>query len=171
MVLYRLYDAADELLYVGITVNSEQRIKSHRYNGRWGSLIARVEQDEVASSEAREIERNQIRRLRPRHNVLSATDSARTEVRAAARAHDGAGRQATIVRGKANTRYGFAANTSRARLVHLPARIYPAWRNGELISVGARWACGGIVSRAFLTDDPGYRQECQRCITATEVAA
>jgi excinuclease UvrABC nuclease subunit len=42
-ILYRMFDADDRLLYVGITCNKQQRWDGHRQNSRWWPLVARKE--------------------------------------------------------------------------------------------------------------------------------
>ncbi|MFE7947388.1 GIY-YIG nuclease family protein [Streptomyces sp. NPDC057426] len=41
--LYRMYDQADRLLYIGITCNTSQRWDSHRALSPWWPLVARKE--------------------------------------------------------------------------------------------------------------------------------
>lgn len=41
--LYRHFDSADKLLYVGISLNSIKRLQQHRFNSNWFLQIARVE--------------------------------------------------------------------------------------------------------------------------------
>lgn len=40
--VYRLYDAADQLLYIGCSADPNRRVKAHRSASAFGSLIARV---------------------------------------------------------------------------------------------------------------------------------
>jgi predicted GIY-YIG superfamily endonuclease len=68
--VYRAYNDADELLYVGVTGNLPERIKGHRSERSWWRVeVARVESDGVLPwAEALASERAQIAALRPRHN-------------------------------------------------------------------------------------------------------
>lgn len=47
-ILYRMYDQADELLYVGITTNIERRIDKHRRRSFWDS-VDRIELEHFAT--------------------------------------------------------------------------------------------------------------------------
>lgn len=68
--VYRLYDAGDELLYVGKTVNLEQRMRSHARTKAWWPDVRRVESDEFATADlALAHEAFLITTLRPRHNI------------------------------------------------------------------------------------------------------
>lgn len=42
-VVYRCYDADDELIYIGSSINLRQRIYTHRSSTRWWGEVARVE--------------------------------------------------------------------------------------------------------------------------------
>ncbi|MEU9470456.1 GntR family transcriptional regulator [Streptomyces avermitilis] len=67
--LYRLYGADDTLLYVGISLEPDQRLKKHRWTQRWGDLIARQEIewfDTWAAAES--AERQAVQVERPIHN-------------------------------------------------------------------------------------------------------
>lgn len=69
-VLYRLYDADDQLLYVGATGNLTQRRYSHRSNQPWGHEIARIEAETFPSrAAALAAEREAIAAEHPRWNV------------------------------------------------------------------------------------------------------
>ena len=69
--LYRLYDRAGTLLYVGISNDVHGRIRTHRMEKAWGSLIAdsRIEFYATRVS-ALDAEATAIRRERPRFNVI-----------------------------------------------------------------------------------------------------
>lgn len=47
--LYRLYDSAGVLLYVGISTNVERRLAEHRMLKHWYRSVARVKTDEYES--------------------------------------------------------------------------------------------------------------------------
>lgn len=70
--LYRHYDAAGVLLYVGISTAHIRRLKDHRFGSCWYWDIARIEVEHFASRpEALAAEAAAIRRERPRYNTLS----------------------------------------------------------------------------------------------------
>lgn len=67
--LYRLYDGAGALLYVGIAYDPAVRWQAHARKKAWWTEVARAEIEHFASrDQAIEAEQDQIRRLRPRHN-------------------------------------------------------------------------------------------------------
>lgn len=68
--VYRLFDADDRLLYVGMTCNPDARLKWHKQNSPWWPEVRRkaliwCEDREVAEEE----ERSAIRLEKPLHNV------------------------------------------------------------------------------------------------------
>lgn len=68
--VYRLLDATGACLYVGATENVAVRVRNHRRRS-WGDQIATVEASEHADrGTAEQIETEEIRRLRPVHNVI-----------------------------------------------------------------------------------------------------
>lgn len=68
--VYRLYDADDVLLYVGMAFVVESRVDCHRA-APFGSQIARVEVDTFTNRiRAARAERQQITSLRPRWNSV-----------------------------------------------------------------------------------------------------
>ncbi len=70
-MVYRLYNADNELLYVGTTNNLERRMQSHRYDKPWWPNVADIQTETFASAvEAVEAERAQIKSLEPKHNVI-----------------------------------------------------------------------------------------------------
>lgn len=72
MNLYRLFDADDRLLYVGISLHAIQRATEHRRDKPWWPLVARMEFEhlEVESrADAEAIEREVIAVERPVYNV------------------------------------------------------------------------------------------------------
>lgn len=74
-VVYRFYDDADRLIYVGSTSNLSKRQIHHRCCMAWWADVARVEYDVHADiAEARDAEREQIAELRPVHNRLHNPD-------------------------------------------------------------------------------------------------
>lgn len=69
-VLYRMYDAARQLLYVGLTTNIEDRIADHRGAKYWWARVATIELERFASRPAVEkAERAAIKTERPLFNV------------------------------------------------------------------------------------------------------
>lgn len=68
-VVYRLYDHADTLLYVGITDNWEQRRKHHAAVQPWFPLVSRIETEAATSRpDALSRERDLVRSLDPVYN-------------------------------------------------------------------------------------------------------
>lgn len=48
-ILYRFYDAADELLYIGITANPAARFASHKRMKPWWESVTRIEMERFDS--------------------------------------------------------------------------------------------------------------------------
>ena len=72
--LYRLYDQAGRLLYIGISNNVHNRIRTHRVDKYWGPLIARISIEHHATrAGALAAEAHAISRERPHHNVMHNT--------------------------------------------------------------------------------------------------
>jgi predicted GIY-YIG superfamily endonuclease len=68
--LYRHFDEAGSLLYVGISLSAVNRLSRHSHGSRWFSEIARVEIEKFGTREAaHEAETEAIRRERPKYNV------------------------------------------------------------------------------------------------------
>jgi predicted GIY-YIG superfamily endonuclease len=69
-ILYRMYDKADQLLYIGITCNKERRWANHRKTSRWWRMVARKEltvfPNRIAAALAEE---EAVRSEKPLHNV------------------------------------------------------------------------------------------------------
>lgn len=69
-IVYRLYGARDELLYVGVTDHLFRRLGQH-LAGEMRHLVQRIEWTEFATRfEAQTAEAQQIHRLSPSHNVV-----------------------------------------------------------------------------------------------------
>lgn len=67
--VYRLYDADDALLYVGMSLYPKGRLASHKKKP-WGKDIARFEVvANLPRDEAEELERRLIREQQPCYNV------------------------------------------------------------------------------------------------------
>lgn len=68
--LYRLYNSADELLYIGIAEHWPSRLNSHRSDKPWFGEVIQVRLVHYQSrAEAAQAEREMIRTECPRHNV------------------------------------------------------------------------------------------------------
>ena len=69
--LYRAYDHVGTLLYVGISLNTLNRVSQHRTDASpWFPNMARLEMQAFASrEEAEAAERAAIRSEKPRHNI------------------------------------------------------------------------------------------------------
>lgn len=67
--VYRCFDAAGELLYVGCAQNVAQRMAGHRYKSPWAAHVDRVESHEYPERwQAEAVEDFLIDLLRPAHN-------------------------------------------------------------------------------------------------------
>lgn len=72
--LYRHFDKAGNLLYVGISISTVSRLAQHRCGSAWYDQIARITVEKFASAKAAsEAERSAIRTERPIHNKAHAT--------------------------------------------------------------------------------------------------
>lgn len=68
--VYRAFDSAGRLLYVGCSLNVQQRMRDHRYWGSWYRLMVRHEVDgPYPYAEARAIEWEAIQTEDPIHNA------------------------------------------------------------------------------------------------------
>lgn len=80
-ILYRMFDADDQLLYVGVTCNPPQRWKGHRAFSRWWTLVERKELHTYPDrSAALTAERDAIRAERPIYNVTGHPANRRQHV-------------------------------------------------------------------------------------------
>jgi predicted GIY-YIG superfamily endonuclease len=71
--LYRHFDQAGRLLYIGISVSVMNRLAQHRQDSNWFPLIATVAVVHFPSRrEAEDAERNAIREERPIYNIIHA---------------------------------------------------------------------------------------------------
>ena len=69
-ILYRFFDAAGDLLYVGITCNPPGRLKGHKTTKSWWSEVANITMERAESrSELKRLETAAIRRENPRYNI------------------------------------------------------------------------------------------------------
>jgi hypothetical protein len=74
--LYRLYDAEDQLLYVGISWSALGRMSQHKAEKPWFGDVARIEIVITESrAEAEHLERLAIRNERPLYNKQHNTDA------------------------------------------------------------------------------------------------
>jgi predicted GIY-YIG superfamily endonuclease len=68
-VVYKLFDATDTLLYIGVTHNWAERASGHRSASAWFGEVARVETEQFDSAlRAYAREAALIAELSPRHN-------------------------------------------------------------------------------------------------------
>ncbi len=74
--LYRFFDADNQLLYVGLTINPGPRMQRHRATKPWWGDIARIEMQQLPDLESlRVAERDAIAREKPLYNVrLNGSD-------------------------------------------------------------------------------------------------
>lgn len=73
-VVYRLYDEADQLLYIGYTVNAAQRLRSHSTGKKWWPEVARMDfERHPTDNAALNAESKAIREAPGRYNVVSRT--------------------------------------------------------------------------------------------------
>ncbi|RSN12849.1 hypothetical protein DMB42_11770 [Nonomuraea sp. WAC 01424] len=70
--LYRLYDAADELLYVGITTDTAVRWQAHSTTKWWPQVARKAVQWYATRAEAAAAEIAAIKTERPAHNRAHA---------------------------------------------------------------------------------------------------
>lgn len=78
--LYRLYDIADRLLYIGIAVNPPARWTGHAREKLWWQEVARITIEWYDTWElAEEAERKAIKVESPTHNVADTPDTERGE--------------------------------------------------------------------------------------------
>lgn len=67
--LYRCFDCADRLLYVGVTKNPDDRFREHRATSRWFPNVTRIEKEEFLDRKsALKAELTAIRSEGPLHN-------------------------------------------------------------------------------------------------------
>ena len=68
--LYRYFNAKNELLYVGISINPVYRLSQHKNTAPWFDLIDRIEIETYDNTQqAREIEKVAIQQESPLYNV------------------------------------------------------------------------------------------------------
>ena len=78
LTLYRCYDAADRLLYVGITGNLTVRLRAHSHRKPWWPDTARVASEQIDvldRFDAEDQERAVIVAERPLHNIRGHPDT------------------------------------------------------------------------------------------------
>lgn len=73
--LYRHFNAENELLYVGISLNAINRLGQHKDNSHWFDLICRVDiQNFNTKEEALDAETLAILNEKPKHNIRKKID-------------------------------------------------------------------------------------------------
>ena len=71
--LYRLYDADDQLLYIGIAADPKERWASHASDKPWWSNVTRRDVEWISTREAAEVaEQEAIATEKPKHNSKHA---------------------------------------------------------------------------------------------------
>lgn len=74
--VYRLYDGADQLLYVGCSNNPAKRLRAHARTSPWWPNVARIVVVEYpARALAEQAERTAIDLEKPLHNLAGAPGS------------------------------------------------------------------------------------------------
>jgi predicted GIY-YIG superfamily endonuclease len=71
--MYRIFDADDALLYVGVTTNGMARLQNHRSVQEWWPRVARIEIEHLptwSAAEATLLEAEAIRTEQPMYNQL-----------------------------------------------------------------------------------------------------
>jgi excinuclease UvrABC nuclease subunit len=69
--VYRCYDAAGVLLYIGLTSRLEKRMKEHRQQDEWGPEIVHMRVQPYSDErKGGDVEKSQIWYLQPRHNRM-----------------------------------------------------------------------------------------------------
>lgn len=71
VALYRHFNAAGRLLYVGILIDPNRRIREHSYESDWFDDVTRVEIERYPTqAEAAKAEREAVKREKPEHNAI-----------------------------------------------------------------------------------------------------
>jgi hypothetical protein len=79
--LYRHYNAAAELLYVGISLNTFARLAGHRDHSAWFAEISHIKLDTFQTKEAAlEAEKIAIQKERPKFNIRHNWGAAPTKL-------------------------------------------------------------------------------------------
>lgn len=69
-MLYRMFSAEDELLYVGLTCNPTRRMENHSSSKPWWSTVARIEMEHFPDRPSvKAAERAAIKSEKPAHNI------------------------------------------------------------------------------------------------------
>lgn len=120
--VYRLFDEARTLLYIGSAYDPEERCKDHRGQPWWSDVVRRTDELHPSRQDAYLAEMEAIARERPRHNV-NGTPQYAEECR-----H----RAATDPQHQARVRAGSAAANGASR------EVVEAILRGDLKSWGPR---------------------------------
>lgn len=141
-VLYRFYDAAHQLLYVGITCNPPVRFIMHRHSKDWWSEVARIDIENFNSrDELKNAEQSAIRIERPRYNIQ----------------HNGDGVAAVdVVDRSSNTLVGKWFHTTSecdcgARVASLQGQILGEPDKGILLMQLYEWVIGSAGDKRLMT--------------------
>ena len=82
--VYRHYDDAGALLYVGMSMRPDRRTKDHRRSAAWWPQLATIKLEHYQSEiEAQLAEQDAIRAEAPRHNAAKLLEDAVERMRAA----------------------------------------------------------------------------------------
>lgn len=74
-ILYRMFDTAGQLLYVGMTANPAHRIRDHKTQQSWWSDVAEIKVEHfLTRADLAAAEREAIRTENPRFNSVRYTD-------------------------------------------------------------------------------------------------
>lgn len=78
--LYRHFNAENELLYVGISINAPNRQSQHKHASRWFKEVTRIEIESYEYREqALQIERNAIETEKPKYNIQHQVEEPRVK--------------------------------------------------------------------------------------------
>lgn len=81
-ILYRMFDSEGRLLYVGITMSPQIRLRDHRIQKPWFSEVVQIALEHFGSREELEAaERSAVRVESPRYNVVRYSKLERTTPR------------------------------------------------------------------------------------------
>lgn len=80
--IYRLWDANGVCLYVGQTTSFHPAVRINQHaNKHWWQEVARADYYETSAGALNRIEKREIQKLNPRHNIFHAPRSLERDVR------------------------------------------------------------------------------------------